>query len=244
MRTETGTTERTHERVRLVILAAHAVVRAGLRHLLDNRDDLVVVGEASSCEEAAAMAERERPDVLIVDPDAEQITLRALPALAVSAGRIIVLTAAKDNRVHARAVQLGAAGVVCKDQPGELLVRAVEKVHAGEVWLDRAKTAGLINLVLRRQRDPEIVKIETLTKREKEIVRLVANGLKNSPIAEQLFISEATVRNHLTSILSKLELSDRFELAVYAFRHGLVDDALMHSFVLGSDNGNTHVDIA
>jgi len=242
MRTETET-ERTQERVRLVILAAHAVVRAGLRHLLDNHR-LVVVGEATSCEEAAALSERERPDVVIVDADAEQITLRAVPALTASARRIIVLTAAKDNRVHARAVQLGAAGVVCKDQPGELLVRAVEKVHAGEVWLDRANTASLLNLVLRRQRDPEVVKIESLTKREKEIVRLVANGLKNSAIAEQLFISEATVRNHLTSILSKLELSDRFELAVYAFRHGLVDDALVHSFVLGSDKGNTYADIA
>jgi DNA-binding NarL/FixJ family response regulator len=209
--------------VRVVLLAAHAVVRAGIRCLLDNHG-IVVVGEASCPDDALAVTARERPDVVVIDPDSDQVTLAAVPTVVGAAdSRVLVLTASGDAKTHARAIELGAVGVVNKDQPAELFVRAVAKVHAGEIWLDRAKTACLLGHIARRGRDPEEVKIETLTRREREIVDLVGNGLKNAVIAERLFISEATVRNHLTSILSKLELTDRFELAVYAYRHGLVE---------------------
>ncbi len=96
--------------------------------------------------------------------------------------------------------------------------------HGGEVWLDRTITARVFAGIAQRRfaRDAEAEKIASLTRREHEIITLVGEGLKNAAVAERLFVSEATVRNHLTSILSKLELTDRFELAVYAFRHGLV----------------------
>jgi DNA-binding NarL/FixJ family response regulator len=115
-------------------------------------------------------------------------------------------------------------GLVLKDKATEVLIKAIERVHAGEVWLDRSLTASVLSelsLAETRKSNPEADKVATLTGREREIVELVSQGLKNKQIAERLFISEATVRNHLTSILSKLDLSDRFELALYAYRHHL-----------------------
>lgn len=209
------------ERVRVILLARWPVVRAGLRRLLEHHEDVDVIAEFGTTAEALAACER--ADVVVIDPDCEEISLRAVSAIAQSCeSRILVFTAAADARVHTRAIELGAAGVVSKDAAAPVVVRAVLKVHAGELWLDRAKTAAVLSRAMRRGRDPEAVKIASLTKREREIVGLVGDGLRNSGIAERLFISEATVRNHLTSILSKLELVDRFDLAVYAFRHELI----------------------
>lgn len=209
------------ERVRVVLLAHWPVVRAGLRRLLEQHEDVEVVAEY--CSTAEALNGRARCDVIVVDPDCEEISLRAVSALAaVCESRILVFTSATDPRVCTRAIELGAAGIVSKDAAASVVVRAVLKVHAGELWLDRAKTAAVLSRAMRKGRDPESAKIDSLTRREREIVALVGEGLRNSGIAERLFISEATVRNHLTSILSKLELADRFDLAVYAFRHELI----------------------
>lgn len=209
--------------MRLLIVAAHPLVRAGFRHTFQNREGVEILGESGSASEAVSLAVAGRPDVILVDPDCESIGLRAVGALAdATQGHILVVTSAADPKVHERAIELGASGVMSKDQTVDLLRRAVEKVGAGEVWLERGKTAALLRHVMRRVHDPEASKIAALTKREREVVTLIGEGLKNHAIAERLFISEATVRNHLTSILSKLGLSDRFELAVYAFNHELV----------------------
>ena len=113
-------------------------------------------------------------------------------------------------------------GLVLKEQGAEVLIAAIEKVHSGEAWLARSRTASVLSGVSRSSpNNEEALKIESLTKREREIIALTAQGFKRSQIAEKLFISDSTVRNHLTSILSKLELSDRFELVFYAYRHGL-----------------------
>lgn len=209
------------ERVGVVLLAHWPVVRAGLRRLLEQHGGVEVVADYASTDEA--LGGHPRCDVIVVDPDCEEVSLRAISALAaVCESRILVFTSATDARVCTRAIELGASGVVSKDASASVVVRAVLKVHAGELWLDRAKTAAVLSRAMRRGRDPEVLKIGSLTKREREIVGLVGEGLRNSAIAERLFISEATVRNHLTSILSKLELADRFDLAVYAFRHELI----------------------
>jgi DNA-binding NarL/FixJ family response regulator len=115
-------------------------------------------------------------------------------------------------------------GLVFKSDPPEVLVKAIRKVHAGEVWLDRANTALVFRRMARnrRSRDAEEHKVKKLTKRELEIISHVAEGLKNAAIGERLFISESTVRNHLSSIFAKLEVQDRLGLVVYAIKHGLV----------------------
>ena len=206
-----------------MLVARYPVVSAGLRYLLSPHRALRVVGDSTSVSEAVALMQRERADVALIDPDGGEVGLGGVSALAeATESRVLVFTAATDPRVYARAIELGAAGVVSKDQPASVLVLAIQKVHAGELWLDRARMATVLSHAMRRGRDPEALKIESLTKREREIVTLVGEGLRNTAIAARLFISEATVRNHLTSILSKLELADRFDLAVYAFRHNLV----------------------
>lgn len=113
-----------------------------------------------------------------------------------------------------------------KDQSFEVLAKAIERIYAGEMWLDRSMTAALIEELSRRREanktNPEAAKIETLTEREREVIAAVGEGLKNKEIGERLFISDITVRHHLTSIYSKLEVSDRLELIIYAYRHNLV----------------------
>jgi two-component system, NarL family, nitrate/nitrite response regulator NarL len=210
--------------VRLLILAL-PIVQAGLRHVLEDMERVVIVGEAVSVGEAVTLASREQPDLAIVDIDSEDVGVEAVTAiLNGGAGKVMVITESPNARDHARAVELGASGVLSKALPLALVRRAVERVADGEMWLDRERTAGILRHVLRRSHDPEAAKIGALSKREREVVQLVGEGLRNAAIGERLFISEATARNHLTSILGKLELSGRFELAVYAHRHGLVEN--------------------
>lgn len=211
------------ERVRVIVVAGWPVVAAGIQQLLEPEEHVEVVGAYASLHEAIAGCER--GDVVVVDPDCEQVSLRAVLVLAhAGKGRVLVFAAPGDDALHRRAIEMGASGVVSKDEAASVLARAIQRVHAGELWLDRGRTAAALSLARRRSRDPEAVKIESLTRREREIVGLVSQGLRNASIADRLSISEATVRNHLTSILSKLELSNRFDLAVYAFRHDLVTE--------------------
>jgi DNA-binding NarL/FixJ family response regulator len=194
---------------------------AGIRRMLEHDETLEVVGDYTSVN--AALGSCGQSDVIVLDPDSEEISLHSVSVLAQACeSRILVFTSKADAAVHTRAIELGAAGVVTKDETATTVARAIHKVHAGELWLDRARTAAVLARMMRRGKDPETVKIESLTKREREVVGLVGEGMRNSAIAGRLFISEATVRNHLTSILGKLELADRFDLAVYAFRHELV----------------------
>ena len=205
------------------VLAAHPVVRFGLRQILASEADVIILHEAASADEAVPLMAPQLPDVVILDPDSDDVTLHAITQLnEAGMSRVLVFTAVTDPKVHRRAFELGAFGVVQKDQSVDTLVRAIRTLHAGEAWLERVQTANLLNAI-RRRRDPEEIKIDSLTKREREVITLVGHGLNSVDIGARLFISEATVRNHLTSILGKLELSNRFELAVYAFRNRLVE---------------------
>jgi|SRR6185295_349290 len=216
------------EPIRILLIDDHVIVRAGLRMLIENHDGLVVVGEAGTRVDGLALAEREQPDVVLLDLDmGAESGLDFMPQLLEAApnARVVVLTGLRDGDAHRRAVHLGALGLVFKDKAAEVLIKAIEKVHSGEVWLDRSLTATVLSEMShaddRRKADPEMEKISFLTEREREVVGLVCEGLKNKQIGDRLFISESTVRNHLTSILSKLDLSDRFELALFAYRHHL-----------------------
>jgi DNA-binding NarL/FixJ family response regulator len=209
--------------IRVGLLSAHPVVRAGVKLMLASETSMRVIHEAASADQAAVVMSHEPPDVVIIDPDADEVTLHAITQLTEAGlSRLLVFTSVTDPKVHRRAFELGAFGVVLKDQNTDTLIRAIRTLHAGEAWLERVQAANLLNAI-RRRRDPEEVKIESLTKREHEVIQLVGHGYNSAAISSHLFISEATVRNHLTSILGKLDLSNRFELAVYAFRHHLVE---------------------
>jgi two-component system, NarL family, nitrate/nitrite response regulator NarL len=215
-------------RIKLVLGEPQRLIRGALRALLETHR-IIVVGESSDAPELLTVIKTQQPDVALIAIDGwgehDFALLEELPSVAGRA-RTLVLTGEVDRGLHARAIELGAMGLVLKTQPAEVLVKAVQKVYAGELWLDRAQIATIVNrLTLNRSdtdADPEATRIESLTPRERQIVALVTEGLTNKDVAERLFISEATARNHLTSILDKLGLANRFQLAVYAFRRGLV----------------------
>ena len=215
--------------IRIALVDDHVVVRSGLRLLVESRSGWSVVAEASGADEAVSAAAREQPDVILLDLDLGTTNgLDCLPRLreVAPAARVLILTGLRDPEVHQQAVRLGAAGVVAKDMAADSLLKAIDRVHAGETWLDRRTTASLLAELARGKsepKDPEATRIETLTPRERELVSLIAAGLRNKQIADRLHISEATVRHHLTSIFSKLEVSDRVGLAIYAYRHNLTD---------------------
>jgi len=212
--------------IRIVIVEDHKVVREGLRMLIESQDDMVVAAEAGTAEEAMAAINREKPDIVMLDLDLGGVSIvNRVPEIreASKGTRVLVLTGIRDPELHVRALRLGALGLVMKDQAGSTVLKAIRRVHDGEAWIDHSLTASLVLDISteEKKRAYETAKITTLSKREREIVTVLCEGLNNKQIADRLFISEATVRNHITSILAKLELVDRFELAIYSYRHGL-----------------------
>ncbi len=217
-------------RIRLLLLAPHAIGRAGLRLLLESEPDITVIGETASPSEAVRMASHEQPDIVLVDlSNHDGAHLECIPSLfeATKASRILVLMDGQDHELDQRAVRLGATGIVFKDKTPDVLIAAIQKVHAGEAWLDRFTIASVLTEMSRGQNrtpgSPSAEVIASLTKREREVITLVAMGLRNKQIAERLFISDVTVRHHLTSVYGKLLVSDRFELMIFAYRHGLAE---------------------
>jgi two-component system, NarL family, nitrate/nitrite response regulator NarL len=212
-------------KIRVLLVDDHVLVRTGLRMLIESDSALQVVSEAGTRGEALAAVATNKPDVIVLDIDlgAERGTDFLAELLQASGGAsVLVLTGLRDVTLPRECVRRGARGVLLKDQASALLLKAIRKVHEGELWLDRSLTAQLIdNITHTTEPDPEQQKIDALTTRELEVVALVAAGCRNRDIAQRLFISETTVRHHLTAIFSKLELSDRLGLALYAFRNGL-----------------------
>ncbi len=216
--------------VRIMLVDDHAIIRAGLRMLIETRPGFQMIGECDNHADAVALAARERPDIILLDLDlGEENGLDFLDELLkVTQGqsRVIVLTGDRDPHKHMRAVGLGALGVVLKDRAPEVLLLAIEKVTVGEAWLERHLIADSLTDIWKNRQppraDPEAEKIASLTPREREVIELVAKGFKNQKIGETLFISEPTVRRHLGVIFSKLEVTDRLELLVYAIEHNIV----------------------
>jgi DNA-binding NarL/FixJ family response regulator len=212
--------------IRIVLVDDHTLVREGVRMLIEGHDDLLLVGEAWDRAGTLETVARERPDMVLLDLDLGGESgldlVREITALG-DETRVLVLTGVRDPEVQRRAVREGALGVVAKEKAASVLLSAIRKVHAGEVWVDR----GMVGSLLREARaalpreDPEAAKIATLTPRERDVVGLVAQGNGTARLAARLGINEKTVRNHLVSIYAKLGVADRLELAIYAGRHGL-----------------------
>jgi two-component system, NarL family, nitrate/nitrite response regulator NarL len=214
--------------IRVLIIDDHGIVRAGLRMLLESQPGITVVGEAATCADALELATRAQPDVIVLDLDlGGENAVESIPALLQAAreARILILTGVRDSETHRQAIRHGAMGLVLKEKAAETLLQAIAKVRAGEVWLEPTMIARVLGDLTRSQTSPrtspEAAKIATLTEREREVITLIGEGLRNKHIAERLYISEATVRHHLTSVFAKLNVSDRFELAIYAYQHGL-----------------------
>lgn len=211
--------------IRVLIVDDHAVVRAGLRMLIDQDPDMKVMSVAGNRSEALATAASDQPNIIILDivlGDEDGLSL--LPELRAVApnARVLVLTGLRGSDSQRQAMRAGAMGIVLKEHAVEVLIKAIKKVHHGEVWLDRLTMGSVLQeMTEEKQPNPDQEKIASLTERERAVVTLVGEGLKNKQIAAKLFISETTVTHHLSSVFSKLSVSDRLELIIYAFRHGL-----------------------
>jgi two-component system nitrate/nitrite response regulator NarL len=216
--------------IRILIADDHPIVRDGLRKLLMLEDDFEVVGEANDGREVLDKVQELDPDVLLLDlrmPNMDGLsTLQALVQLN-KRTKVIVLTASEDKNEFVQAMKLGCSGIVLKQTAPELIVKSIRKVYGGEIWLDSHTTAAVMRQFAApgelggppgsgktRERSP-------LSTREREIVQHVAQGYKNKEMAEKMFISEQTVKNHLHNIFDKLGVSDRLELALYAIHKGL-----------------------
>jgi DNA-binding NarL/FixJ family response regulator len=218
--------------IRVCIIEDHAIVRAGIRMLVESEEGIEVIFEATSASEALVAGRKICPDVILLDISlGSENGLNFIPQLVrdFAPVQVLVVTATEDVETHLMAMESGASGIVLKEQAPEILVKALHAVYAGDPWMGRAVSVAALKKLVRvnaekARIDPEEAKIATLTPREREVVGAVACGFNGPRIASKFRISEATVRHHITSILSKLEVSNKLELAVYAFRHGLRTD--------------------
>lgn len=216
--------------IRIMLVDDHQTVLWGLEKLINGESPkMEVVGKATNCADALRLAKESHPDVILLDLDlGDESGLDIIPALLKNGrARVLILTGGRDLEVTDRAVLNGARGIVRKEEPAEILLRAIEKIHSGELWLDRDAT-GRIFVELSRTGDkappdPDATRITTLTPKEREVTAAIVKqaGTGNREIAKILHMSESTLRNHLTSIYAKLEVKNRFELFMYATRHSL-----------------------
>ena len=217
-----------NEPIRLLLVDDHAIVRDGLASLLDTQPDIQIVGQADNGVDGVALAERLKPDVILMDlvmPRLDGIEATRCIMAAQPEARILVLTSfATEDRVFP-AIKAGAFGYLLKDSDSEELVTAIHQVSCGESSLD-PKIARMVLKEMWSDPSPEISptqgsEIDPLTERELEVLKLVARGMSNEEIAEQLVIAERTVRTHVSNILGKLHLANRTQAALYALREGL-----------------------
>jgi two-component system, NarL family, nitrate/nitrite response regulator NarL len=217
-----------HETIRVMLVDDHQTMLWGLQRLIDGEAPRMhVAGTARNADEAFARIGAASPDVVLLDLDLNgQDGAAIIPRLLLHPVQVLVLTGARDQSTLYEAVRAGARGVVRKDEPAERLLKASEKVHAGEFWVDQPMLGRLVNELV-RPAHVEITRHAGLTARELKIVQILVdqNGAGNRAIANLLFISEHTLRKHLTSIYRKLGIGTRLELYAYAMRHGLAATA-------------------
>jgi NarL family two-component system response regulator LiaR len=208
--------------IRIVIADDHTIVRKGLRAVLRNQPDIEVVGEAATGREAVTEFERLQPDVILMDLAMPEVNgIEAIEQIQADhpGARILVLTSFSSEDKIFPAIKAGALGYHLKDSSPEELVEAIRQVHRGESALHPVIARKVLKELSRPSGRPPTA--DPLTPREVEVLRLVAQGRSNQEIADELFISETTVRTHVSNILSKLHLASRTQAALFALREGL-----------------------
>jgi two-component system nitrate/nitrite response regulator NarL len=214
--------------IRILLVDDHKTMLWGLERLIQAEGpSFTLVGSASDGTEATALCAALHPDIVLLDLDLKgSSSIDFLPALVANGStRVVILSANRDQGTLAAAVKAGARGVVSKEAPTDDVLLAVRKVHGGELWLDQSLMQALLGQLVAPapKADPEAERIGTLTARERDVIGMIVQGkgALNKELAERAFISERTLRNHLTTIYQKLDVANRLELYVYATKHGL-----------------------
>ena len=216
--------------IKIMLIDDHRSVLWGLEKLIESeKPKMEVVGTATNSTEAFELLRKISPDVILIDLDLNgESGVNVIPTLIkVSTAKILVLTGTRELALHDAAMIAGARGVVEKGDTAETILKAISLVYQGEIWIDRLATSRIFNELSRKKselnNDPEQQKIATLTRKERLTAAEVGNdaGASTKVIAERLCISENTLRNHLTAVYSKLAVTSRLELFVYANKHGI-----------------------
>ena len=216
--------------IKVVIADDHALFRDGLRKILSLEKDILVVGEAGNGDEVGKVVERTKPDVLLLDlkmPKGDVVQNLLDVVAKTPSTRVIILTAFADEENVLNAAKGGAKGYVPKGVPSATLLQAIKAVYGGGYWIDKEIPASEVfeeiveGQSASKEAAPQVVdeNIKSLTKREMEILRLVAEGLTNEEIGKKIFISEKTVKTHLTNIFDKLKVNNRFKAALMLMGH-------------------------
>jgi len=212
--------------IRVLVADDQSMVRAGFRMLLSGEEDIEVVAEASNGIEAVEKAARFSPTVVLMDirmPELDGLEATRRILAADPDARVLVLTTFDLDEYVYEALRAGASGFVLKDDPPEQLLEAVRTVASGEALLSPAITKRVIREFTRMARPSPPKELDDLSTREREVLRLIALGLSNAQIGQELFISETTVKTHVTHILSKLGLRDRVQVVVLAYQTGIIE---------------------
>jgi len=213
--------------IKALIVDDQVMVRAGLRMLLEVEADVEVVAEAGNGIEAVAHAGRYRPDIVLMDirmPELDGLEATRRIFATDADARVLILTTFNHDDLVYEALRAGASGFVLKDDPPEQLIAAVRTIAAGNALLSPSVTRSLIAHFTRDRREPPPSAVHTLTSRELDVFRLIAMGLSNAEIGRELHISGTTVKTHVTRILQKLEVRDRAQAIVMAYRHHIFED--------------------
>jgi DNA-binding NarL/FixJ family response regulator len=212
--------------IRVLVADDQSMVRAGFRMLLSGEQDIEVVAEASNGLEAVDKAARFNPNVILMDirmPELDGLEATRRILAADRGARILILTTFDLDEYIYEALRAGASGFVLKDDPPEQLIAAVHTVAAGDALLSPTITQRVIEQFTHLSRPAPPKAFEELTTREKEVFRLIARGLSNAEIGRELYISDTTVKSHVTHVLQKLDLRDRVQAVVLAYQTGLVE---------------------
>ncbi len=214
------------KKIRVLLVDDHEIVRLGLMTLINDQADMQVVGEAGSAGEALQSVERLRPEVVLMDirlPGESGIEATSAICKQYPKSHVVMLTSFADDELVLRSIRAGAAGYVLKQVGNEELLRAIRAAAKGEALLDPATTARLLTRVRETERKADLEAFRDLSERERDVLVEVARGKTNRDIGAALNLSDKTVRNYITSILQKLALSNRVELAAYAVQHNVFD---------------------
>ena len=232
------------ESIDIFLICDYSIFRTALRMLIESEELLNVVGESSVGKMSTDMIVRSAPDLILCD--LSTLAEKALVQLAtpeISGIPVLVLTRNNDVEFYQHCLKMGIRGLLSKQNGVAVLYKAIKKVSDGEFWFDRTIMGETIRHMVNEKQSladsPAAQKVSGMTEREKQVIELICKGMKNKGIAEKLFITETTVRHHLTSVFNKLEVGSRLELVIYAFKNQLVKLPVNHSN-FGSNGANSN----